>query len=150
MEDITSLFPLANNGDRDAQRKIEIAMGFPEGSFAHTLKRVQESKHAAEKGDIAAMVLLGGSYYSGFGIDQDLRLAQFWLEKAAKENDPEALFVLGRLYSSVHLDFKTSNELVTKAIEFGLHSVPHIPNEQINYVLEMNKKLASIMPNSSI
>lgn len=64
--------------------------GFPKD----VAKGIAEYKRAAEMGDWPAMRLLGGIYFQGQHIPRDLKLAEYWLEKARAAGDPQAAQLL--------------------------------------------------------
>lgn len=53
----------------------------------------------ARKGVVSCQTFLGWMYSTGRGVEQDLWKARCWLERAAENNDPIAMFELGMLYS---------------------------------------------------
>ena len=63
----------------------------PEGAFHYISK-------AAHLGNDEAMVKLGDYYYSGYHTIKDLQKARQWYEKAAEQDNSQALINLGLLY----------------------------------------------------
>jgi TPR repeat protein len=52
----------------------------------------------AEQGYSNCQAFVGGAYYAGKGVEQDMLKARLWLERAVVEDDEvEALFLLGKL-----------------------------------------------------
>lgn len=49
----------------------------------------EDIRSAAEKGDIKAQNTLGFMYYSGEGVDENLKQAFYWYEKVAEKGDPD-------------------------------------------------------------
>jgi len=65
----------------------------------------------AEDGDAEAEYALGGMYYDGKGVKQDLEQAARWLLKAAEHGLPDAQLFLGSLYydgAGVKQDFEAA------------------------------------------
>src|SRR5579871_4464764 len=54
-------------------------------------------KTRAEAGDAAAQTSLGWIYQKGTGTKPDMKEAVKWFEKAADQNNPEALVALGEM-----------------------------------------------------
>ena len=104
MNNLSRTIARANAGDRKAQREVEIAMGQPEGYYARLVDSIHETKRAAEAGSVADMAMLGQFYYTGIGTNKNVRMAEYWLEKAAAQNDPGAMYHLGQIYFAEHSD----------------------------------------------
>lgn len=51
----------------------------------------------AERGYSNCQAFIGGSYYAGKGVKQDMAKARSWLEKAAAGDEASAQFVLGKM-----------------------------------------------------
>lgn len=56
------------------------------------------TRRAQEKGDRAAMTLLGELYANGFGVNQDDKKAVEWYKLAADRGDRDAMFALAMLH----------------------------------------------------
>jgi len=54
---------------------------------------------AADQGDAAAQLLLGGKYFRGDGVAQDFGQAERWYRMAADQGEPNAQFDLGDMYA---------------------------------------------------
>ena len=57
-----------------------------------------EIRAAAEHGHVHDQIALGAAYLSGHGVQQDLKLAAYWYEKAAGLGDPSAENEIGYFY----------------------------------------------------
>jgi uncharacterized protein len=57
-----------------------------------------EIRAAAEHGHVYDQIALGAAYLSGHGVQQDLKLAAYWYEKAAGLGDPSAENEIGYFY----------------------------------------------------
>ncbi len=74
--------------------------GFTAAKPLHWDKAAAVWLDQAEKGSIDAQIKIGNSCYrNGFGVPQDGAKAIYWLEKAAAQNSPIAMWALGRMYS---------------------------------------------------
>ena len=73
----------------------------------------------AEKGDSTAQYLLGKAYLLSEGVNQDLKEAEVWLKKAAKQNILEAYSALGVLYE-IKEDWQKSFDSYKTAAENGI------------------------------
>ena len=63
---------------------------------------------------------MGECYRDGQGVESDLAEAVRWFEKAAAQNNPEALYNLGFVYyagNGVRRDWKKARELLERAVE---------------------------------
>jgi TPR repeat protein len=54
-------------------------------------------KKGADQGNSYAQYAVGWMYYKGEGVEKNLELAERYFRKAAADNDPEALFYLGKI-----------------------------------------------------
>ena len=61
---------------------------------------VDRIKVAAEHGFVHDEVALGEAYFTGSGVEQNLKLAAHWYEKAAGSGDPAAMNQLGYFYQT--------------------------------------------------
>ncbi len=60
-------------------------------------------RRAAEAGDARAMVFVGQFLSQGRGVDRNPRAAVAWFQRAAKLDNPTAMFWLGHLYKAGHV-----------------------------------------------
>ena len=61
-------------------------------------------------------------YYDGHGVDVDYKQARAWLEKAAAQDDPDAVGQLGVMYKfgrGVAPSFRRAREYYERSIELG-------------------------------
>lgn len=73
---------------------------------------------AAEDGDAFAQAQLGQHYLGGPEGEDDLEMAIYWLERAAKQDEPQALYTLGAMRESGHgfrPDIKAAFSFYTRA-----------------------------------
>ena len=79
-------------------------------------------KVGAEGGDALSQHQVGFMYWEGRGVAVDCQQARVWFEKAAAQNDGNAVSQLGALYASgqgVIPSFRRARELYKRAIELG-------------------------------
>lgn len=72
----------------------------------------------AESGDAFAQAQLGQHYLGGPDNVQDMRLAKHWLERAAAQNEPQAIYTLGAMRENGHgfaRDINAAFEFYTRA-----------------------------------
>jgi TPR repeat protein len=67
-------------------------------AFAVSDADLPEIRAAAEHGHVHDQIALGAAYLSGHGVQQDLKLAAYWYEKAAGLGDPSAQNEIGYFY----------------------------------------------------
>lgn len=79
----------------DVDKRFEIAYQcYEEGDYKSAFDKYLE---LAELGYSNCQAFIGGLYYSGKGVEQDLRKARVWLEKAVIDNDSRTQFLLGKI-----------------------------------------------------
>ena len=79
-------------------------------------------KVGAEGGDAWCQFELGMMYYHGRGVAVDYKQARAWLEKAAAQDQPNAIASLGSIYMGgmgVTPSWCRARELYQRAIELG-------------------------------
>jgi len=147
--DMKMLSNLAQNGDPSAQRAIEKIVGIPEGTIAKNYKSFEANKQRAENGDVWAMGKLGQTYLLGYGVEKNLEQAEYWLKKAADEDDVAGLYFLGTLYSFkgefANASYKKAKYYIGLAIEaesFGKGSIGAVSLEQAKEDFERVSRLA--------
>ncbi len=67
---------------------------------------------------------MGECYRDGHGVELDMSEAMHWFEKAAAQNNPEALFNLGFCYyagNGVERDWGKAREILERAVEADKH-----------------------------
>ena len=73
-------------------------------------------------GDAVSQHQVGMMYCEGFGVAVDYQQARAWLEKAAAQDDPDAVGALGTMYfegEGVTPSWRRARELYERAIELG-------------------------------
>lgn len=89
------------------------------GHYGEALKF---ARSLAVGGDAKAEALLARAYYDGMGAPRDDRYAFHWAQLAAKANDGDGLYYLGRCYENgrwVPRDPTKASDLYHRAIEQG-------------------------------
>jgi TPR repeat protein len=87
----------ADAGSAEGLHRLALAYAQGDGGTPRNEARAAELfTRAAEKGHQRAQLNLGTLYLRGQGVPRDLIQARAWLEKAAANGDPYALYVLGR------------------------------------------------------
>ena len=80
-------------------------------------------KVGAEGGEAVSQHQLGFMYYTGRGgVDVDFKQARAWLEKAAAQDDPAAVGMLGRMHmrgEGVTSSWRRARELYQRSIALG-------------------------------
>ena len=79
-------------------------------------------KIAAEAGDALSQYQVGFMYYKGRGVAVDYKQALLWIEKAAAQDDPDAVGQLGTMYftgKGVAPSWRRTREYYQRAIELG-------------------------------
>lgn len=75
---------------------------------------------ADERGDPQAAFALARAHIEGTGVEQDLKKAQHYFERAAAKNHPAALYNLGVMAIEGEIqDFKKAASLFTRAMQLG-------------------------------
>ena len=90
----------ADAGSAEGEHRLALAYAQGDGGTPRNEARALELfERAAAKGHRRAQLNLGTLYLRGQGVPRDLVQARAWLEKAAVEGDPYALYALGRAMS---------------------------------------------------
>ena len=79
-------------------------------------------KVGAEGGHAGCQSAVGLMYCQNFGVAVDYKQARLWLEKAAAQDQPNAVCQLGEMYSAgvgVPPSWRRGRELHQRAIELG-------------------------------
>lgn len=82
----------------------------------------------AETGDDSAQTLLGKMLYKGNRYEPDYGKAFYWFYKAAKKNNKEAAYYVGKSYQNgfaVDFDYEKGWEWIIKAVELGYPPAMH-------------------------
>ena len=61
------------------------------------LSQFEPFRAEAERGDAFAQAQLGQHYLGGHDSEEDLEMAVYWLERAAEQNEPQAIYLLGTM-----------------------------------------------------
>lgn len=90
----------ADAGSAEGAHRLALVFAHGDGGTPRNEARAVELfERAAEKGHKRAQLNLGTLYLRGQGVPRDLIQARAWLEKAAMNGDPYALYALGRAMS---------------------------------------------------
>ncbi len=90
----------ADAGSAEGIHRLALVFAHGDGGTPRNEARAAELfGRAAEKGHKRAQLNLGTLYLRGQGVPRDLVQARAWLEKAAADGDPYALYALGRAMS---------------------------------------------------
>jgi len=90
----------ADAGSAEGAHRLALVFAHGDGGTPRNEARAVELfERAAEKGHKRAQLNLGTLYLRGQGVPRDLIQARAWLEKAAANGDPYALYALGRAMS---------------------------------------------------
>lgn len=101
---------------------LAMTAAWQSGHYQDALKSARE---LAEKGNSAAEVVIGRSYYTGVGSQQSYSTALLWFQKAAAQKNPDALFFLGLMYEwghGVRQDVNKAQSLLDEAANLGQRS----------------------------
>lgn len=92
---ISLILPLADNGDVLAMTNL--------GTFYKELNNIKQSifwtTKAAEIGGALAQANLGLAYAKGIGVKINREKSIYWLNKSMNQNNSQAFFIMGTLYS---------------------------------------------------
>ncbi len=114
----------ADAGSAEGAHRLALVFAYGEGGTPRNEARAVELfERAAEKGHKRAQLNLGTLYLRGQGVPRDLIQARAWLEKAAMNGDPYALYALGRAMSEsqgpASADLVRAADLYRQAAEKG-------------------------------
>ncbi|HEY2822658.1 MAG TPA: tetratricopeptide repeat protein [Candidatus Acidoferrum sp.] len=96
-----------------------MTVAWQSGHYQDALKTAHE---LASKGNSAGQVVIGRSFYTGVGSPQSYANALPWFQKAAAQNNPDAIFFLGLMYEwgrGVPQDVNKAQSLLDKAGSLG-------------------------------
>ena len=86
-------------------------------------KWFESIKNAASNGNPQAQFELGNMYRNAIGVPRDYEQALIWLNKAAEQNHPDALFILGNIHeqgvNGAEKNLKKAAEYYRRAAENG-------------------------------
>ena len=114
----------ADAGSAEGAHRLALVYAYGEGGVPRNEARAVELfERAAEKGHKRAQLNLGTLYLRGQGVPRDVIQARAWLEKAAANGDPYALYALGRAMSEsmgpASADLVRAADLYRQAAEKG-------------------------------
>jgi uncharacterized protein len=114
----------ADAGSAEGAHRLALVFAQGDGGTPRNDARAVELfERAAAKGHRRAQLNLGTLYLRGQGVPRDLVQARAWLEKAAVDGDPYALYVLGRAMEEsmgpVGADSIRATDLYRRAAEKG-------------------------------
>jgi len=93
-----TLLPLAESGDREAQRHIGIMYRHGLGIARDDAKAITWYRKAAEQGHVLAQNSLGIMYRFGMGVQRDPQEGAKWLLAAAEQGYPKSQENIGLVY----------------------------------------------------
>lgn len=88
-----------DGGSIEGTHRLALAFAEGAGTQRNDARAVELFEKAAEADHKRAQLNLGTLYFRGQGVPRDLIQARSWLEKAASDGDPYALYALGRAMS---------------------------------------------------
>ncbi|MDP9807711.1 TPR repeat protein [Rhizobium tibeticum] len=98
VDEAISIFQtLAERGNADAIDYLSRALSRSDVDKSRKDRIIGSLQTAAASGYAKASKVLGNAYYYGTGVDASLEKAQTYRESAAKQNDPEAQYLLGMM-----------------------------------------------------
>ncbi len=100
----------------------ETLMNDSDGAAADYPEALRRLRKAADAGNSAGMVDLGGMYLLGNGVEEDFETAAQWFEKGAAAGNPVAMYDLGTMYESgqgLVEDRDKAKQLFTRAARLG-------------------------------
>lgn len=114
----------ADAGSAEGAHRLALVFAHGDGGTPRNEARAVELfERAAEKGHKRAQLNVGTLYLRGQGVPRDLIQARAWLEKAAMNGDPYALYALGRAMSEsqgpANADLVRAADLYRQAAEKG-------------------------------
>jgi serine/threonine protein kinase len=113
----------ANLGEIRAMVELgETLMNDSDGAAADYPEALRWLRKAAEAGNSAGMVDLGGMYLLGNGVEEDFETAARWFEKGAAAGNPAAMYDLGAMYENgqgIVEDHDRAKQLFSKAAGLG-------------------------------
>ncbi len=118
----------AEMGDSDCKKKMEIYVGERATIYEKAVLEndVTESFRliaiSAAMGYTRAIIALAKCYEEGIGVKRDRQTAFYWYCRAAKSNDKDALYELGRVYAGgigTSFDFDKAQECFIKSDKGG-------------------------------
>lgn len=128
-DDIAKVWTSAQNGDKDAQYGLAVCYANGNGiGKDEGLARVWLLK-AADSGHVKSQLLVCDWLIKGIGGAKDPELGVKYCEKAALQDDPEAIAVLGYYYFDgkiISQDYPKAIESFNRASDKGSESAPYM------------------------
>jgi hypothetical protein len=113
----------AGLGDVRAMVELgETLMNDTDGAAADYPEALRWLRKAAEAGNSAGMVDLGGMYLLGNGVEENFETAAQWFEKGAAAGNPVAMYDLGTMFENgqgVVEDHDKAKQLFSRAAKLG-------------------------------
>lgn len=112
--------PLAEGGNRDAQRQLAMMYRFGRGVPVDYVRAFDWYRKAAMQGDSVSELELGFMYEQGIGVSQDYPRAMEWFHRAADKDWPEAELRLAVMYNQgegVPSDRNQATHWLNKALQ---------------------------------
>jgi TPR repeat protein len=126
-----------DGGSVEGRHRLALALAEGTGITRDDHRAVELFEKAAGAGHRRAQLNLGTLYFRGQGVTRDLVQSRAWLEKAASDNDPYALYALARAMSEgdgpIVSDPVRAADLFRRAAERG-----H-PLAALRYALALNE-----------
>ena len=93
-------YPIAKQGNRDAQFQIGLMYSFGNGVKVDHLESIKWIKLAGNNGNRTAQLFLGDLYFDGKNVRQNFIEAEKWYKLSANLGDEDALVALGHIYEN--------------------------------------------------
>lgn len=99
---------------------------------------------AAKQGDLLGQIYVSGMYEEGRGVPKSNRKAVYWLEKAAQQGDPIALYRMGCFYKGLYREKKAMSYLHKSAAQGNCESLFKLGELYLHFQVRGIKYEASI------
>ncbi len=149
-------YPIAKEGNKDAQFQIGLMYSFGNGVKIDHLESIKWIKLAGNNGNRTAQLFLGDAFFDGKNILQNFVEAKKWYKLSADLGDEDALVALGSIYENglgVSIDKAYSymwySVAAKKGCDVGIEESDRLfkklnPNE-----LRQSKKLITLCTNKN-
>lgn len=143
----------ANMGNKNSLHNLATCYLLGIGTARNDTLAVKWYTQSANEGVAISQTMLANCYKKGIGIEQDSVKAYYWYEQAAQQNEPTALFVIGkRMAQSDSLQQLSKRKLrrqptidyIQKAAEKNVVEAQHLMAQyyESGYYVKKNKKKA--------